>query len=197
MPKLLSLTDTIQHTCRSTYPAFNHGGERTQASIRYVVLHSTEGDTAKGAAEYFTHPQSGGSANLVVDDTVCYRCLGDNVIPWGAPPLNTHGFHIEQAGYAKWSRTEWMAHEQTIERAAFKAALRCKWYRIPARLLDVAALKKDYGDAETKGLAPGGGITTHAVISAAFGLTNHTDPGDSYPLDVFLDHLDRHLASDL
>jgi len=191
------VTDTIHHTCRATYPAYNHGGERTQGSIRYIVLHSTEGDTAKGAAEYFTHPESGGSANLVVDDTVCYRCLGDNVIPWGAPPLNTHGFHIEQAGCAKWTRAEWMAHEATIDRAAFKAALRVKWYTIPPRLLDVAALKADYGHAESHGLPPGGGITTHAVISKAFGLSDHSDPGPNYPLDVFMAHLEKHLASDL
>lgn len=198
------MDDAIRHTCRSTYPAFHHEGARIQQSIRYIVLHSTEGTTAKAAAEYFMQPASGGSANLTLDDTTCYRSLGDFVIPWGAPPLNTHGFHIEQAGFAKWTRAEWMVHEQTIKRAAYKAALRCRWYKIPPRVLTVKQLQDDYGHLEHGSRIPvhrgplEGGIVTHATISKAFGLSDHTDPGDGYPIDVFLAHVHEYLKdSDL
>jgi hypothetical protein len=153
------------------------------------VLHDTEGPTAKGAAAYFTTQASGGSSNLVVDDTECYRVLDDLVIPWGAPPLNTAGFHIEQAGYAAWTRGEWLRHRVTIERAAYKASLRCQWYKIPPRHLDVAELRADFNLH-----APRGGVVTHATISAAFHDSTHTDPGPGYPMDVFMQLLAAHLT---
>jgi hypothetical protein len=195
------MNDPVSRACRLGYPAYHHSGERSQAAIRYVVLHSTEGPTALGAAEFFTRPGSGGSANLVVDDHVCYRCLNDTVIPWGAPPLNTHGFHIEQAGFAAWTRAEWLTHTPTIVRAAYKAAIRCRLYRIPARVLDVAALERDFGDipAGDAGGVPAhpgplrGGIVTHATISQAYRQSDHTDPGPGYPLDVFMQHLEAFL----
>lgn len=191
-----------QHTCLSTYPAYHHEGARGQASIRYIVLHSTEGPTAQGAAEYFVSPDSGGSANLCLDDNQCYRSLGDFVIPWGAPPLDTNGFHIEQAGYAAWTRAEWLAHERTIERAAYKAALRCRWYKIPPRLLDQAGLLADFGTELDGGIPrrPGpleGGVVTHATISAVYHESTHTDPGPGYPIDVFMAHLHAYLAGEI
>lgn len=164
-------------------------GARTAAVVRYIVLHSTEGATAAGAARYFTTPASGGSANLVVDDDVCYRVLGDLVIPWGAPPVNTSGFHIEQAGYAAWTRAEWLEHRPTIERAAYKAALRCERFKIPARVLNVPQLRADFAQHH-----PGGGVVTHATVSAAFQESSHTDPGHGYPVDVFMESLESHLT---
>src|SRR5215472_9307580 len=124
---------------------------RTASMIRYIVLHDTESHSAQSAAAYFTNPASGGSSNLVVDDTECFRVLDDLVIPWGAPPLNTSGFHIEQAGFAAWTRSEWLAHSPTITRAAFKASLRCKWFKIPTRVLNVAELRADFAKHEPVG----------------------------------------------
>lgn len=195
------MIDPLTRECRTNFPALHHGGERLPSSVRYIVLHSTEGDTAEGAAEWFMQPASGGSANLVVDDTTCYRTLGDNVIPWGAPPLNTKGYHIEQAGFANWTRAQWMKHEKTIERAAYKASLRCKWYRIPAVLLDAAALERDFGvipEGDAGGVPPlpgplHGGIVTHRIIDSVYHESDHTDPGAHYPLDVFMHHLAHYL----
>jgi len=179
----------IEAECLTTYRAVHNSGARPAKLIRYIVLHDTEGPTAKGAAEYFTNPASGGSANLVVDDNECYRVLDDLIIPWGAPPLNTSGFHIEQAGYATWLRSAWLAHAPMISRAAFKASLRCKWFKIPARVLNVAELRTDFARHE-----PVGGIVTHATVSAAFGESTHTDPGHGYPIDVFLTRLQSFLT---
>lgn len=173
--------------CLTTYHAVHSSGARAAQLVRYIVLHSTEGDTAEGAARYFTTQASGGSSNLVVDDTVCYRVLNDLVVPWGAPPLNTSGFHIEQTGYAAWTRAEWLRHHPTIERAAYKASLRCERFKIPARVLNVAQLRADFAKHE-----PAGGVVTHATISAAFAESTHTDPGHGYPLDVFMQRLDSY-----
>ena len=175
--------------CLTTYRAVHSSGPRASALVRYIVLHDTEGPTAEGAARYFTTQASGGSSNLVVDDGECFRVLGDLVIPWGAPPLNTSGFHIEQAGYAAWTRSEWLRHRPTIERAAYKAALRCERFKIPARVLNVAQLRADFAQHK-----PGGGVVTHATVSAAFQESTHTDPGPGYPLDVFMQLLESHLT---
>lgn len=175
--------------CLTTYRAAHSSGTRPAKLIRYIVLHDTEGPTAIGAARYFTEQASGGSSNLVVDDHDCFRVLGDLVIPWGAPPLNTSGFHIEQAGFAAWSRAEWLDHANTIERAAYKAALRCERFKIPARVLNVAQLRADFAQHE-----PGGGVVTHATVSAAFQESTHTDPGPGYPIDVFMQRLEHYLT---
>lgn len=179
----------VSTACLTKYKAVHSSGARTSALVRYIVLHSTEGDTAQGAAEWFTNEASGGSANLVVDDKVCYRTLDDLRIPWAAPPLNTAGFHIEQAGYAKWTRAQWMAHAVTIDRAAYKASLRCQRFKIPPVLLDVARLKADFAKH-----TPTGGVVTHATISAAFHDSTHTDPGAGYPMDQFLRRLSFYLT---
>jgi N-acetylmuramoyl-L-alanine amidase len=175
--------------CLTRYRAVHNSGPRGPNLVRYIVLHDTEGATAAGAARYFTTPASGGSANLVVDDLLCFRTLDDLVIPWGAPPLNTNGFHIEQAGFAAWTRAEWLEHKPTIQRAAYKAALRCQRFKIPARVLNVAQLRADFAKHE-----PAGGIVTHLTVSAAFGESDHTDPGHGYPMDVFLAELEGYLT---
>jgi hypothetical protein len=186
------IPDPLSRECRSGYPAFHHDGNRQPSSIRYIVLHSTQSGSALSTARYFTTPAAAGSSNLVVDDLRCYRTLADHVIPWGAPPLNTLGFHIEQAGYADWSRWRWLLHRNTIRRCAYKAALRCKWYRIPLKVLTAEQLKVDYGETFEGQHQPGplhGGVVTHATVSQAFGLSDHHDPGAGYPVDVFAKYL--------
>lgn len=165
----------IQDSCKTTYRASHDSGPRDTKHIKYVVIHSTEGATAAGAAAWFTNKASGGSANLVVDDKVCYKTVPDDVAPWGAPPLNESGFHIEQAGFSKWSRAKWLLHLKTIQRCAYKTALRCKAYNIPVVFLSVADLK-----------AGKKGITSHNNVSKAFGQSDHTDPGTKYPYGTYM-----------
>lgn len=158
--------------------AANDSGPRPLAP-KYIVIHSTESPNDKGSARnvasYFSRPSTEASVHTVMDDYECYRCLPDMVIPWGAPPFNSRGLHIEQCGYAKWTRPEWMRHRATIDRTARAAAYWAKAYRIPIRWLTPAACK-----------AYRSGITSHANVSAAFGQSDHTDPGSGYPYDYFL-----------
>jgi hypothetical protein len=165
----------ISDTCKTNYRAAHDSGTRKTSDIKYVVIHATEGATAAGAASWFQNQASGGSANLVVDDKECYKTVPDTVTPWGAPPLNASGFHIEQAGYSGWSKVKWMLHLNTIRRCAYKTAQRCKEYNIPLQWLSVADLK-----------AGKKGITSHNNVSLAFGQSNHTDPGTAYPYSTFL-----------
>lgn len=168
--------------CKTDYTAVHTSGTRTTTGLKWIIIHDTEGPTAKGAAEWFANPASQGSAHLVVDDDECYRTLADDVIPWGAIGANDLGVHIEQAGFAAWTRAQWLEHVATVERCAQHAAEWCKAYGIPAVILtpeEMAAGQK--------------GIATHATVTAAFKKDTHTDPGPNYPLDVLLENVKKHL----
>ena len=114
----------------------------------------------------------GGSAHLCVDDKECYRCLANEAIPWGAPGANENGFHIEQAGFARWSAVIWKSHVNTLRRCAWKTAVHCKQFGIPPVFVKADDLKVEKR-----------GITTHREVTKAFGGT-HTDPGPFYPVSM-------------
>lgn len=179
--KLLSAAGTITSEpiatdCHSTYHAAHTSGTRPLREIDLIVVHSTEGGTARSVAMYFKGKDSGGSAHLVVDDNSCYRCLSDAEIPWGAPGANYHGFHIEQCGYAKWTTVLWSnTHRKTLMRSAYKAAYHCRKYGIAVRFLSAANLKAGSRN----------GITTHNECSVAFG-GNHHDPGTGWPRVLYM-----------
>ena len=167
----------IEAACKRDFKAVRSSGTRSLSQIRLIVIHSTESNSAASSAAWFANPQSKGSAHILVDDNECYRTLDNEVIPWGAPGANTNGFHIEHAGWAvKWDRAEWMRHEQTLRRGAFKGALHAKKFGIPIRLLNANDLRN--GKA---------GFVTHATVSEFNPKGgNHTDPGSNFPLDVYM-----------
>lgn len=173
--------DNITRPCDPRYKAVKHSGRRDLAVIKWVVLHSTEGDTALGAARWFANPSAQGSAHLCVDDNYCFRTLADNLIPWGARGANEKGFHIEQAGYARWSNLIWSgSHRRTLERAAYKTALHCRKFGIPPYFVTWSDLKLGKP-----------GVTTHAECTKAFG-GNHTDPGAGWPRWWFMKRVRYH-----
>src|SRR5215211_6920003 len=164
----------ITARCDRTFRAIRTSGKREPGNVLWIVLHDEEASTAESAARFFTTPLAKGSAHLCVDDTICYRTLNNDDIPWGAPGANTHGFHIEQAGFAKWSTVVWVKHLRTLERAAYKTALHCVLFHIPPVFVFAAGL--------TNGQP---GVTTHRECSKAFG-GNHTDPGPFWPRRRFM-----------
>ena len=172
--------DPIQADCRVGFKASRHSGTRPADSIRWIVLHDTEGGTAWSVARFFADPREpnqggpSGSAHLVVDDEACYRCLSNEQVPWAAPGANQKGFHIEQVGYAKWSLIVWKKHLKTLQRAAYKTAFHCHKFGIPPRFVAADALKQGFP-----------GVTTHAECTKAFG-GDHTDPGPLWPRTLFM-----------
>ena len=133
------MSDPIRAACRRDYfPAYHHSGSRAPHELYWLVVHDEEAPTAEAAARYFKLRQSGGSAHLCVDETVCYRCLANEEVPWGASSAaalsaNLHGFHIELAGYARWAPGQWVLHAKTVERAAFKTAQHLRLFELPCR----------------------------------------------------------------
>lgn len=172
---------TALKACRILRAA-RDSGARSRSQIKWVVLHSTEGGTAESVARYF-HTTARASTHLVVDDKECWRMVPDLVIPWGAPGVNTGGLHIEQCGYARWSRDEWMRHSATLDRSAAKAARWAYMYGIPLRWVGPLGLKLGRR-----------GVTTHADASKAFTPGGHTDPGPGFPKDYWMKTAKAYLA---
>lgn len=164
----------ISRTCSTEFTALHHSGRRPVSSIGLVVVHCTQGSTARGAASWFANPDSRGSAHLCVDRVECYRTLPPSIIPWGAIGANTRGWHLELAGFAQWERSQWLAHRGTIERGAYKTALHCRAFGIPPRFLSDRELR-----------AGKRGIVSHRGCCRVFG-GDHTDPGRWFPWDVYL-----------
>lgn len=179
------MSTPIEANCDRTYHAAHSSGTRANSEVHWVVLHSEEAGTALSAAIWFTNPQSGGSAHLCVDDDICYRTLRNDEIPWGSVSsfrANTHGFHIEQAGFAKWAAVTWLLHRRTIQRAAYKTALHCRLFDIPVQWVPADQLPTKHG------------ITTHAEVTKASkrldpnhaSRYDHTDPGLFWPRRYFM-----------
>lgn len=174
----------IKSPCDVTYRATHNSGQRDPSAIKWIVVHDTEGGTAKSVAQMFHSPSSSASTHLVVDQFDCYRMLDDKDIPWGAPGANTNGYHIEHCGFARWTRAEWLQHDATLRRGAYKAAVRCVRYSIPARWVGPI------------GLALGRkGLTTHADVTKwKKTIGGHTDPGPNFPKDVYLAYVKQYVA---
>lgn len=170
-----------QLNCSEEFKAFNHGASRDMSAVKLIVVHSTEGATAKGAESWFANPipiSAGGpgSTQVVVGPDGCYRTLPDNVVPYGAgSPANNLGLHIELAGFAKWTRDEWLAQDSTLRLAAAQIAAWSASYGIPLEYIDASGL-----------LAGKTGVTTHLQATNAWHATTHVDPGPNFPMDVLL-----------
>lgn len=174
------MPDAVTAPAQGSLRAAHDSGPRTAKNIRFIILHSTEGPTALGAASWFANPKSEGSANMVVDDGVAYRTLPDLVVPWACPGANVSGWSIEHAGYARWSKEEWLKHKPMLKRSAYKTALRCKKYGIPARWVGFVGVR--FGRK---------GLTTHRAVSFAYPVQArkagfHTDPGLGFPKAYYL-----------
>lgn len=161
-------------SCRSKR-ARNDSGSRTARSIRLVVIHSAEGTSARGVANFFAGSAQA-STQLAVDDKECWRMVPDLVIPWGAPGANSDGLHVEICGFARWERDEWLKHEKMLRRSAWKVAKWCWQYGIPPRWLNDKQLAN--GTAR--------GLTTHVQVAKVFKRSNHWDPGPNFPKALFV-----------
>ena len=164
----------IEAPCSRRYTAVRRSGTRTLSQIGLIVIHCTQSNSASSSAQWFENTGAQGSAHLVLDGVECFRTLNDDVIPWGAKGANTRGFHIEVAGWAEWSRDEWMKRSDALRRAAYKAAVHAVKFDVPIRWLSVAEAK-----------AGKDGFVTHAACTKAFG-GSHSDPGPNCPTDALL-----------
>lgn len=146
-----------------------------------IVLHSgetNEGDTAaEGMAAYFASGNTKGSAHICVDNNSVIRCAYDNERTNGAGGVNDIGLHLEQAGRAGQSASDWddpYSRGVVANAAEVIKGWRDKYPHIPLEFLSAADLRAG------RKL----GVTTHAQVSQVFaGNDGHWDPGPHYPID--------------
>ncbi|MFE0648541.1 N-acetylmuramoyl-L-alanine amidase [Streptomyces sp. NPDC059534] len=159
--------------------------------IRVIVVHDMEAPegpkTAENVARWFsTLPASSkASAHVCVDNDSAVRCVADGDRAWHAPGANSDGLGIELAGYARQSRAEWLDQysKGVLEQAARVVAGWCEKHKVPAVKLTAAELK-----------AGKRGIVGHRDVSAAYGQTDHSDPGPNFPWDYFLARVNAQLS---
>ncbi|WP_437958578.1 peptidoglycan recognition family protein [Sorangium sp. So ce119] len=152
----------------------------SRAVADVVVLHTTEGKRARGAARAVARWFGGSaapkaSAHYIVDDDEVIACVAEGDVAWAAPGANHDGIQIEMCGYARQTHSEWLAGG-LLERAAELTADICRRHQIPiARLYpeDLAAGAR--------------GISGHVDASRAFRKSDHWDPGPSFPWTRFLE----------
>jgi N-acetyl-anhydromuramyl-L-alanine amidase AmpD len=152
--------------------------DESNLPIKRIVIHRAESPvrvgSARAVARWFSDERSRASAHYCVDPWEQVQCVQEKHVAWHAPP-NRHSIGIELLGYSK--DNDWLSANsiQMLLNAARLVASLCVTYNIPNVWLSPEDLKK---------WAPG--ITSHNNISEAFGQTDHIDPGEYFPVDLFL-----------
>ena len=165
------------------YPA-NHSGQSNHPPTR-VVIHSAVMDCRPGAARLLgawnRDGTTGGSWHYATDPAETIQCSYDRFVCWHAPP-NGRSIGIEMADRPSSSAARWLlpGHARMLRRTAHLAAELCLAYDLPLVFLGPAQLQ-----------AGRKGITTHAMVSEAFGQSSHWDPG-GWPRKRFMRMARRH-----
>lgn len=172
----------VRSKCSTKYHAAHDSGDRS-GDVELIVVHSTEGETAEGAAVWFQNPASAGSAHKIVDEEICFKTLPDRKVAWAAPGANHNGLHLEFAARAGWKRWNWLRRRQRrmLRRGAWKAAGWAIRHEIPRRRLNVDELR-----------AGQRGFCGHVEVSRAFGRSTHWDPGPNFPWRFFMRKVRRY-----
>lgn len=151
--------------------------------VDWIVLHSAEvwekPSSAEAVAAYFRNPTPPASAHFVVDCDSIVQCVKTEHVAAHCGPGNSRSIGIEQAGYARQSREEWLDpySGQMLALLARLVAREARVWSIPLVRLSSADL-----------VAGKRGLCGHVDINAAFpGKSKHYDPGPHYPWDVLLD----------
>lgn len=161
--------------------------------ITCIVLHSAETPelptSAEGVGNYFAAGSGGrdASAHWIVDNDSTVQSVPEDAEAFGAQGTNPWAIHIEQAGTAKQSSTQWndtYSHAMITAKTIPLVADICRRRGIAVRLLTVERLLA--GERN--------GITTHGITTLWRRATNmptngHTDPGPNYPLQFVVDEV--------
>jgi N-acetyl-anhydromuramyl-L-alanine amidase AmpD len=150
-------------------------------AIDVVVMHTMEIAERKDAAEicarWFATPASKVSAHYCVDADSVVQCVHEDDIAWHARGGNATSIGVELAGFARQTRRDWAdAYSAAVlRRASSLVADVCRRRSIPVRWLGADDL-----------VAGRRGLTGHADVSAAYGKSDHWDPGPGFPVERFL-----------
>jgi hypothetical protein len=136
--------------------------------------------SAEALGSYFKNgPVKPSSTTYNVDDDSIVQSVRDDQVAFHAPGVNGRSIGIEQAGYAKQSREEWLDPygQRMLRLVAALVAAKAKQYGIPLVWLSPADI-----------LAGKKGLCQHVDVTHAYPEKNtHVDCGPNYPKDVVLD----------
>lgn len=165
---------------------FDYGGPRSTSKIQAIFIHTTEsplGTPCENVANYQLSARNGSYHYLADQAGRLLRENTDDWIAWGTGNRgNDVGLHLSFVNYAKCSRTEWLSNLKMLDAGAWQVARWCKAYGIPARAITPTDLRNGVK-----------GISTHDGARRAWGVTDHTDPGPGFPMDIFVNLVKKHL----
>jgi len=152
-------------------PGATHGTHVPSA----IVIHCTVSPNVKGVKDVLAIPNywkiqnKGYNAHCVIDgEGHTVKCALDNKLCWAVAGKNTGRLHIELIGYDTYTKAQWMQQEFGLKEAAKWCAYWCHRWGIPVKT------------------SVNHGIATHAMYSAAFHVSDHTDPGKNFPWTQFM-----------
>lgn len=146
------------------------------ASVRLIVLHTTEGArTYQDLGAYFSKSSVGVSSHVGIDDTL--GTIGEYVKrdkkAWTQGNANSYSIAAEQCAFAKWTNAEWQKHPNMLANVAAWIAEEAAFYGIPIVALTTAQAQ----DGRSKG------VCQHINLGAAGGGHVDCDYGTgNYPM---------------
>lgn len=162
----------------------------TARPVDLVVFHTIQcpenSSRAEWCSAYLRDSDRKASAHFYVDDDSIVQGVDVKNVAWAAPGGNRQGIQIEHAGYAEQTPAQWddPYSRRMLDLSARLTAWLCTTYRIPILWVTAADLRKGAR-----------GITSHAEVSRAFKLSDHTDPGVNFPIARYLELVRKHAAT--
>jgi len=166
------------------------------AQPRLIELHTGEGILASTDMVRFLDSNPNASAHAASDASGVQAPLVpyDRAAWTAGPTANAIGLHIEMCAFAAMSREQWLSEadvtvwipwlnaNRLIRSPASMLNHTAAWVRQMADQFDIPVVKLSAAEVR----AGKAGICGHADTSAAFGETDHTDPGPGFPWDYFI-----------
>ncbi|MFI9817566.1 N-acetylmuramoyl-L-alanine amidase [Saccharothrix variisporea] len=162
----------------------------------FVTIHTGEGILGRFDMAAFLDGNPGASVHAASDaGGVVAPLVPYDRAAWTAGyTANAWGLHIELCAFAHMTRAQWLSESDIVlwipwigENRTVRSPMSmlrnsAAWVREVSNLYGIPARK--IGAAELRDRV--GGICGHADTSAAWGETDHTDPGPNFPWDVFI-----------
>lgn len=162
--------------------AARHGGARKAPT--FGVLHSAETPLRAGyaasIARMFATTTGDKSCHYMTDPAESWGVLDDLLVAWHVGNGNPNSIALEQAGYARFTRAEWLVPEGLAQMRRNGEIMRAARARFGIGLYwmtDAQLLQ-----AHRREIV--GGWATHDQCRRVLGGTTHTDPMPDFPLDV-------------
>ena len=163
---------------------------RNGTPITLIAVHTNEGpnpagdagrdQSAENLARYMegTPESSGVSYHKVVDDDSVVNFVPDSVMCWALRSGNKRSLNICMTGYAAMTRAQWLEHDGMLRLCAAEVRAWCDTHGIPKVKLSSADVGADRS-----------GICGHVNWTEGKRDGTHTDPGTSFPWDVFMGYV--------